>query len=319
VLVLRWRGELDASNVSRLYTALAGAYATQGDGQKAIDACLRGLSLIDRNQQRDYYHNLRQALLDIIGKQVPGGPDAVVAHYEKTMTAEGEMPQMRIVFGEAYREAGQEQKALSQFSIAADLLPKDTVLRKEVIDGYRRLGQQDKAEQAYLSWAKLDPQNIEVYRGLGQLYEELGRQQDAMAAYATMAEVRPREAEGHRAYGQVLVAKKYDREAVVHYLKAVQYRPTEFDIASELAGVYETLGRTDDIRAVWTNGEAACHRSMEDLPDDPLPWLNLARFLKAQGRKDEARELCQRILVRPWPRFVHETQVEAGAILGSLN
>ena len=78
-------------------------------------------------------------------------------------------------------------------------------------------------------------------------------------------------------------------------------------------------GRTQAISELWKNGEAACRRSMKDLPDDPLPWLNLARFLNAQGRTDDARGLCHRILARHWPRFAHETQVEARDILNSLN
>ncbi len=139
-----------------------------------------------------------------------------------------------------------------------------------------------------------------------------------MAAYATMAEIRPREAEGHRAYARVLAEKGEYNKAITRYVAARKYRPTEFEIARELADLYRQADRKEQITELWKDGEKACRTAIENLPDDPLPWLNLVRFLKAQDRTDEARNLCRRILHRDWPRFENETRSEANKLLESL-
>ncbi|MFP4029498.1 MAG: VIT domain-containing protein [Candidatus Brocadiia bacterium] len=309
---------LDAGSAAQVYRALAQAYAGQGKIEEAVESCVRGLQIVNRNQHSWYYTRLRRSLIEILKGGVDGGVDAAVRFYEEKLLPEGEIPQLRVAFGMAYREANKEEKALEQLSIAAELLPKDTKLRRMVIQGYKNLDNPDEVEKAYLAWARLDPQNIQIYRELGQLYESQNRPDDAMKAYATMAEVRPREAEGHRAYGRILADKGELEEAIVQYVTARKYRPTAFDIARELAELYRRADRVQQIDELWEDGEKACRSAMEDLPDDPLPWLALARFLKAQGREDEAREQCHRILRRHWPRFGGETRSEARQILQTL-
>jgi tetratricopeptide (TPR) repeat protein len=223
----------------------------------------------------------------------------------------GEKPHLRIAFAEAFKQAGNIRQMLEHLRVAADLLPRDLDLRRQVIDGYRELGDMNSALAAYQDWARLDPQNIEIYRGMGDLYDRMGRRPDALLAWATMAEVRPREAEGYRAYGQKLLAVNQPDRAAVALRQAVKYRPTEFNIASELASAYTALKQQDKIPPLWTDGEAACRKAIEDLADDPAPWLNLGSFLAAQGRKSDARNIYVQILQRTWPRFQNETYIDA--------
>ena len=318
---LRWMRltrQVQPEYVSRFYAALGNAYYALNEKGKGLDAVLRGLSLINRNNNAGYYEQLRRELMELMKKDAGEDLEKMVAHYEKHMLKGGEMPQMRIAFAQAFRESGKEAEAIGQFAIAADLLPKDTSLRQEVIKGYQRLKQFDAAEAAYLSWARLDPQNIEVYRGLGAFYDARGDDKAAMAAYASMAEARPREVPGHRAYAQVLLKKDRPVDAITAYQKAIKYRPTEFSLVKELAEVLKKRNRPAQVMDLWLAGEKACRQSMEDLPDDPLPWLNLARFLNAQGKPGEARKLCRKILSRHWPRFARDTQNEANQILSQI-
>jgi tetratricopeptide (TPR) repeat protein len=322
---MRLTRQIEPSYVSQFYVAIANAYQNLKEKGKSYEALLRGMSLLNRNSHRSYYENLMNNLMEFLKRDVQGGLDAVVAHYEKNMTAKGEMPHLRVAFGEAYRKEGNERKALEQLEIAARLLPQDTALRQDVVQGYQRVGENARAESALLSWAQLDPQNVDLYRALGDLYEKMSARDRALEAFATMAEVRPREAEGYRAYAQVLAARKMPDQAAVACEKAVRYRPTEFAIADELANLYRQAGAKDPqdrdtrIAGLWKEGESACRRAMDDLPDDPMPWLNLARFLKAQGKKAEARELINDILAREWPRFRRETCDEARQIQQTLN
>ncbi|MHC4201159.1 MAG: hypothetical protein ACYSU0_14295, partial [Planctomycetota bacterium] len=178
--------------VWQYYSSLARAYSGMGRTDDAVDAYLRGMSLIKRGDS--HYGSFLRSLRDhVFGKQ---GIDAAVKKYEEGLEESGgaEMPHLRVAFGEAYKKARRTKEALAQFRIAADLLPKDVPLRSEVIDGYRKLGESDAAIDAYFSWARLDPQNIEIYKGLGDLYASLDRGSDALAAWQTCAEVRPREA-----------------------------------------------------------------------------------------------------------------------------
>ena len=293
------------------YRRAANAYAKAGDADRSLECCLRGLSVIPRDSAESYYRQLMEQLVaDILKAKAL---DKAVAEYEKGVEAGGgaEKPHLRVAFAEAYTRAGKHAEALRHLRIAADLMPKDLRLRERVVSGYKKLKDEKGVIESYLAWARIDPQNIRIYDQLGDYYKSLGREDEAWAAWATMAEVRPREAEGYRAYAGRLVAAGRDAQAASALRKALRYRPTEFGIAEELAGAYRRLKQPEKIKELWAAGEKACRRAMKDFADDPLPWLNLVRFLKAQGRRDEAREMCDRICRRSWPRFGGETTDEA--------
>ena len=309
---------LDSSSAAQFYTACGKAYAQNGEEAKALDCFLRGLSIIPRTDSN--YKPVLQAALDYVlkGKSLA---QAVAAHENNVASDGSDKPHLRIAFAEAFKKENKPREMLGQLRIAADLLPKDMKLRQEVIDGYKQLKDIDAAIDEYRRWSALDPQNIELYRGWGDLYESMGRRGDAILAWATMAEVRPREAEGYRAYGQKLAAIGDHEKAASAFRQALKYRPTEYDTAKELAEEYRKLDAVAGnarIGKLWTDGESACRKAIEDVEDDPQPWLNLGRFLEAQRKVKEARELYERIAVRAWPRFRNETMMEARKRLGEM-
>jgi hypothetical protein len=317
---MRYIGQLQPNYVTQFYTAMGNAYRNMGETEKSYEAFLRGMSLLNRNRNDWHYRNITENLIKAMKQDAKGsGPDDMVAYYEKNMLKGGEMPHMRIAFGDAYEKAGQNLKSLQQYSIAADLIPKDTSLRDKVINGFIKEGRQDLAEKEYLSWAKLDPQNIKIYKRLGELYEKMDLFRLAMSAFTSMPEARPREAEGHQEFAKILISKNKLKEAVAPYEKAVRYIPTLFSIADEYAKLQSQLGADGKrLHQIFTNGEEACRRAIEVLEDDPLPWLNLARFLKAQKRKAETQSLLKEILNKKWPRFARETRDEAMKIQQEL-
>jgi predicted Zn-dependent protease len=303
-------------NLVQAYQRAAAAYAQAGDGGKSLECYLRGLSVIPREQSGHYQNLLDAALAQLLkGKNLK----QVVAEYEKGVDAAGgaEKPHLRIAFAQAYAREGDAAEQLRNLRIAADLLPKDMALRAQVIEGYKALKDEKAVVGAYLAWAKVDQQNLELWRGLGDYYASLGRKDEALTAWATMAEVRPREAEGFRAYARKLVESGRDGPAAAAYRKAVRHRPTSFDVAGELAEVYKRLGQEKAAAELWTAGEKACRQAMEDFADDPTPWLSLGKFLSAQGRKDDARDVYRKILGRSWPRFQSETHAEANQLLNA--
>ncbi|MHC4915321.1 MAG: hypothetical protein ACYTGB_07495, partial [Planctomycetota bacterium] len=298
-------------NIMQAYRRAAMAYAKTGDGEKSLECCLRGLSVIPRDSAESYYRQLMEHVIrDLLKAKAL---EKAIAEYEKGVEAGGgvEKPHLRVAFAEACTRAGKQAEALRHLRIAAELMPKDLKLRERVIAGYRTLKDQKGVIGSYLDWARIDPQNIRIYSELGDYYKSLGREEEAWAAWATMAEVRPREAEGYRWYATKLANAGRDAEAASALRKALRHRPTEFAIAEELAAAYRRLKQSEKIKDLWAGGEKACRRAMKDFADDPLPWLNLVRFLKAQGRRDEARDLCDRICRRRWPRFHGETVSEA--------
>jgi tetratricopeptide (TPR) repeat protein len=306
----------DWSTLSNFYLSCANAYAEAGEAQKAVDSLLRGLSLIPREQSQWYQQIVQETLRrSLKGKSL----DAVVAEHEKQVAATGaEKPHLRLVFAEAYRQAGKTREMLRQQRIAANLMLKDVPLRRQIVDAYLGLGEKESAIEALLEWARFDAQNLEIYQRLGDLYQQMGKAEQAILAWATMAEVRPREAEGYRAYAKKLCDIKLLDEAAVAFRKAVKYRPTEFAIAEELSQVYSGLNQQDRIPALWTDGESACRKAIEDFKDDPTPWLSLGRFLVKQNRRQEARKLYEEICRRHWPRFHSETVNEASQQLHKL-
>ncbi|MHC4249600.1 MAG: tetratricopeptide repeat protein, partial [Planctomycetota bacterium] len=316
IRALRATGQLRDHQLYSAFHALASAYWNAGRSEEAIDSLLRGMSLLKSSES--YYRNFLGELRRFVIKD--RNLDETVRRYEEEIQKKGlaEKPHLRVFFGDAYERQKKHREALDQYAVAAELMAKDMDLRRKVVDGYRKLDDLDAAIKACLSWAKLDPQNVDIYKGLGDLYKELGRDRLARAAYSSMAEARPREASGRRAYAKVLLGMKEHAAAARELRKAVRYRPTEFEIAAELAEVYRELDQDDRVRELWAAGERACRQSIEDLADDPLPWLGLGRFLTEQGKRDEARELYREIIARPWPRFRNETVSEAKRRLSKL-
>ena len=306
------RGQMDPYTIADLFRSCAGAYHDAGEKEKSLDCYLRALSLLPRDTDKSSYYQqlIREAQERALNGQAL---DDAEAAYEKNAQAFGgaEKPILRIIFGEAYAKGGKTLQMLQQFRIAANLLPQDVPLRRQVIDGYVALNDNEAALEVYYEWAKFDPQNIDVYRGLGDLLRSMKRDDEALLAWATMAEVRPREAEGYAAYAEKLLQLKKPAEAASALRKAVLYRPCEYSIVSKLADTYQMLNETDKTGALWTAGEKACRQAMSDLPDDPAPWLNLGQFLCQQGRQAEAKAHYLKILGRQWPRFQNETYTEA--------
>lgn len=305
-------GRIQPNVAAEFYAACGRAYKSAGQESKALDCFLRGMSAIPR-EDSNYKQVLDAALENVLrGKSLD---QAVATHENNVATEGGDKPHLRLAFAEGYKRQDKTHEMLAQLRAAADLLPKDMRLRHETIDGYKKIGDSQKALESYQAWAKLDPQNIELYKGWGDLYDSLGRREEALQAWASMAQVRPREAEGYRACAQKLEALKLHEKAAAALRQAVKYRPTEFEISKELADVYGKIlsaaEAAEKIKALWSSGEAACRKAMVDLPDDPAPWLNLGRFLEAQARVKEARELYEKIAVRTWPRFQNETVAEA--------
>ncbi|HLX61849.1 MAG TPA: VIT domain-containing protein [Planctomycetota bacterium] len=311
-------GRIDPNAAAQFYTACGQAYAKMGSDSKALDCYLRGMSVIPRHDQN--YKTVLNAALDNVLKGT--SLQAAVAAHENNVKSDGnDKPHLRLAFAEAFKKENKTREMLAQLRIAADLLPKDMKLRQEVIEGYKALHDTAAQIDEYRRWSALDPQNIELYRAWGDLYDSLGDRANALLAWGTMAEIRPREAEGYRAYAEKLLTIGEHEKSASAFRQALRYRPTEFDTSNELAGEYRTLNAANSkvrIAKLWTDGEAACRKAMEDLADDPQPWLNLGQFLKAQNKTNEARELYEKIIVRNWPRFRNETITEARKRLGEL-
>jgi tetratricopeptide (TPR) repeat protein len=321
-------GPFQSWEVQQLYERLAAAYEIGGKLGKAEETCLRALSLVPRN--RWPHPSLQDKLLklwlgDLFGL-LDGGDRAVLArldsvvtrHEEEVRTSGLEKPQLRLALARAYERARNPKKRLQQLRIASEHLPEDHELKRDLS---RALLNQERFEEAVVvlrAWSKSDPQNLEVWEQLGNTYMNMGRRELAEMAWSSLAEARPREAAGHRAYARILSRRGDAEDAAVALRKAVRNRPTRYEIARELSACYRKLDQWVRIPPLWTEGERACREAMERFPDDPDPWLNLARFLHEQKRIGEEKSLLKKILERSWPRFQRETHSEARNMQGNL-
>ena len=203
---------------------------------------------------------------EALNQRIRARLDSVRKDYEDFLRCFPDSARGHLAYGSFLNDQGEEQAAVAQDEIAAQLDPKNPAAWNQIAN---YCGEHGPITNAFVDYARaidLDPTEPVYYQNLAQmvyLYRV-----DAKAFYGISE-------------GQV-----FDK-ALALYRKAMQLDPHNFLLATDYAESYYGIRplRTNDALAAWTN-------ALQNAPDDNTRegvYIHLARIKMAAGRFAEAR------------------------------
>jgi len=202
--------------------------------------------------------DLRQRILDRFA--------SVRKDYEDFVRRNPNFARGRLAYGSFLNDSGDEEAAVAQYEIAAQLDPKNPAAWNNLANYY---GEHGPLTNAFMDYAKA----IELNPGEPIYYQNL-----ATTVYLFRKDARE--------FYHLNEQQVFDK-ALALYRQAMKFAPDNFPLATDYAQSYYGIKplRTDDALAAWTN---ALQIAGEEAEREGI-YLHLARVKIAAGRFAEAR------------------------------
>lgn len=261
---------------AELYNSLGVIYAGRQQWLPARDAFISAVQANPR--QGDYHRNLAVVFVHIESYELAltefeayqrldpkGGPDAA------------------LLMGEAYRQAGHQEKAKESFESALADLPSDKGdERMRAVLALAQLAAA--ADEPAAARAVLDRHLAEARR----LIAAAAQAEDSTAAAPARVLVALL-VEGYIAEANLLVGSDQPAEAADLYAKALDLAPGRNDVIEGIVGAYLAAGEQDKAREI-------ARRATQDHPGATGAWLAAGRVAEAAGDFPEAIRAYERAL-----------------------
>lgn len=212
-------------------------------------------------------------------------------------SAEGELPdpRHRIADLEPLRRAvswlqeGRNEEALPLLRGAAEAIPRSIDAWQFLGLALERTGRFEEAYAAYRQAFELSHGSPLLAGPMGKLAVRLGRFEDAAPLLAAAVEAEPDEIELRLLRARALLLAGRPDDALAAAREAAELAPDSPDGHYLVGAVH--MGRNELAAA-----EAELRRALELAPAHPPALGDLAILLASQGRRDEARELLERLV-----------------------
>jgi tetratricopeptide (TPR) repeat protein len=193
----------------------------------------------------------------------------VSAQEEKTKSGGGIIYLIR---GQANLESRQYDQAISEFTKAIKIDPKDALAYSSRGLAYELKGQYDQAISDYTKALEIDPRSASTYISRGGAYTAKGQFDQAILDYNKAIEIDPRKALAYKDRGDAYELKgQYDR-AISDYTKALEIDPKD-------AGAYRSRGYTYSLKDQYDRAISDYNKALEIDPKDAEAYNNLAWIL----------------------------------------
>ncbi len=189
-------------------------------------------------------------------------------------------------------------EAIRMFQKAVDLDPEYALAQAGIADAsaycYMYYGGRaedlDRADQASLTALRLGPDYAECHASRG-FFASLGKRYDeADQEFRTALALNPKLYDAKYLYARSCFAQGRLENASRLFEDAEQLRPEDQSLPGLLAGVYTSLGRTEDAKAALRRCLAAAERNRRITPEDPRPVYYGANALLQLGHRERAME-----------------------------
>ncbi|MEU9061082.1 tetratricopeptide repeat protein [Streptomyces sp. NPDC048430] len=185
------------------------------------------------------------------------------------------------VRAEAYRTAGDHERALADYALATDIDPEASRPHAGRGETYRLMGRHEEAVAACTRALELDPLDERTVGSRGDAYRSLGRHDEALADFARAIDLDPGYAWAFGSRARVHEALGCPEEAVADYTRAIEINPRYAWAFGSRAYVHQVQGRHAEALADYT-------RAVEVNPRYAWAFASRARVHHFMGHYEDA-------------------------------
>ncbi len=183
--------------------------------------------------------------------------------------------------GQAYKERGQLELALQDYSVAIDLDPSSFVTYVNRGMTFGAMGQFGPAIEDYSSAIALKPFKAKPYLERGIVYAETGRLDLAMQDFDKAIAIEPTYADAYTSRGLTLQKNGEPARAIDDFDRAISLNPSSIDAYLDRGVAFERLGRFEQAISDYS-------RAIKLNPYDYLAYENRGIVFARMGRTDQA-------------------------------
>jgi tetratricopeptide (TPR) repeat protein len=295
----RW--STDEANRIDLLTHLA-AESTLDDHHRAITYAERGNLYRQRNEYNNALADFTRAIELNPGRHWAianrGFTYLLVDQYGKALTDLTKAIELNPKYdwaianrGATYRLMGRYNDALTDFTKAIELNPKYDWAIANRGETYRLMGRYNDALTDFTKAIELNPKYDWAIASRGQTYQGMGRYDDALTDFTNAIELNPKLDWAIADRGKTYrLMGRYD-DALTDFTNAIELDPKSGWEYYQIGLLELTQGRLDVAQEMISKAICIDGRSVEEFPRDGWRALNVAVYLLAIGKAEEAR--CQ--------------------------
>jgi len=191
--------------------------------------------------------------------------------------------------GDALRQKGMVDEAITHFQEALQIKPGDAEIHNNLGNALLQKGEVDEAMVQYQKALQIKPDDAEIHCDLGNALLQKGEVDEAIAHYQKALQIKPGGAEIHNSLANALLQKGEADEAIAHYQKALQIKPDYADANNNLGSALFQKGSVDEAIVQY-------QKALQIKPDDADAHHNLGCALARKGSLDAAIVQYQKAL-----------------------
>jgi tetratricopeptide (TPR) repeat protein len=210
-----------------------------------------------------------------------GQPDRAIADFSKAMELDPTNAEAWVQRGWSFHNTGQYDKAIADATRAIELNPKHPFPWSQRGWSFHNTGQYDKAIADLTRAIELDPRNDGAWHTRAESHWGLRHYDQSFTDYAKAIELAPGQA-WHRKdrAANYKALGQYDK-AIVDYSKAIELEPGNIQIRIDRGWAYKGLGQLDKAVADFS-------KAMELDPTNADPWVQRGWLFNGAGQYDKA-------------------------------
>ena len=163
-----------------------------------------------------------------------------------------------LIRGQVNLESRQYDQAISEFTKAIEIDPRDALAYSSRGLAYDLKGQYDQAISDYSKALEINPRDASTYISRGGAYTAKGQFDQAILDYNKAIEIDPRNADAYSSRGDAYEKKGQYDQAISDYNKAIEIDPKDADAYNKLAWLLATV-KTSSLR----NGKKAVELALK--------------------------------------------------------
>lgn len=186
-----------------------------------------------------------------------------------------------LVFGDAHRELGEIDQAITNYKKIAEYQAKWNT-------GFVRLGELNAKNNdlataiSYFQKAiKIDPQDSEAHQKLGEAFKTQNNDKEALKCFRKAIKLTPDMYESHNGLALILLNREENKSAAKSFRKAIKLRPTDPTLHSNLGAALGTFDEKESLK---------CYETALKIDSNHVSALsNMGQLLNKAGQSKDAK------------------------------